>query len=222
MVKKISMINFLSLIALLTQVYAKRVVSLNAKQILSKSLSVQSIAINDFENWFSDPKRPLQIIRLNPGLKKVEILEDDNNNNNKSNIICRGYLKPIQFPGLAITSTVDFQTYFNGTSLSIRCEEGSVKQSFEGNKFLAKIVSALVPNVESENTIFIDKETNSICNKASLQIKFSLPSWFPINEDAVRNGGSDSLQKSMNSDLDGLLDSILNLYILDSKKLNKI
>ena len=87
-----------------------------------------------------------------------------------------------------------------------------MKQTFEGNSFLKKVVSQLIPEVRSENIFYIDENKNEVSNSAWLEIEFKLPQYFPFPFGAVEAGGTKAIQQSMEEDLNQLVDNVLCKY----------
>ena len=87
-----------------------------------------------------------------------------------------------------------------------------MKQTFEGNSFLKKVVSQLIPEVRSENIFYIDDEKNEVGNSAWLEIEFKLPEYFPFPFGAVEAGGTKAIQQSMEHDLNQLVDNVFCKY----------
>ena len=87
-----------------------------------------------------------------------------------------------------------------------------MKQTFEGNTFLKKIVSQLIPEVRSENIFYIDEDKNEVGNTAWLEIEFKLPRYFPFPYGAVEAGGTKAIQQSMEEDLNQLVDNVFCKY----------
>eukprot|EP01036_Dinobryon_divergens_P026004 gene26004-34605_t len=142
-------------------------------------------------------------MRLNPGLEKIDDLGSQR---------FRGYLKPISFPGLRVTSVIDFETTFDLNKFEVACNEGAITQTFEGNIILIKIFSGLTPAVISKTIWFVDTESGSLSNRSELQIRFGVPSWFPFDVNNSQRDGSSVLQKSLEADITILLDRLVNLY----------
>lgn len=180
---------------------ASKPVTFYATNKVSKSLG--PICSEDFGEWFARSETPMTILRLNPGLEDIEEVEPNK---------YRCALAPIKFPGLSIRSTIDFRTEFNETSFEVICEDDAISQTYEGRKFLAKIVSNLIPTVKSTNKLVFDEAASLLTNEAYLDISFYLPSWFPFPSNAVEDGGSASIQKSLDSDLESLLDKLLYAF----------
>lgn len=175
----------------------------NAKIAALKPLKTEGINPSHFSEWFSREEIPLEILKLNPSLEKIETLD------NKQ---LRGYLKPIKFPGISVTSVIDFETNFEQNNFEVVCNEGAIKQSFEGNKILISLFSTLSPVVVSKTTWFVDVENGSLGNDSNLQIRFGIPSWFPFDVNNSEKEGGSVIQKNLESDVKELSDRILNLY----------
>lgn len=195
------MIKIIIALLLLFTVYSKKIITFRARQLVQRP--IPSSEAERFADWFSQPTIPLEILQLNPGFDRIEALPNE---------AYRGYLAPLRFPGIAITSIVDFDTSFNGTSLDVQCREGALKQSFQGSKFLESIISRLLPSIQSRSITSFDRDDCCVSTKAELAIGFPVPSWFPLNVEAVEKGGSETIQASMDKDLNGFLDKIVAEY----------
>ena len=178
-------------------------IAFNVRTSISKALKSEDIDPSTFNTWFCQDSTPLSILRLNPGLEKIEDLGSQR---------FRGYLKPIAFPGLRVTSIIDFETTFDLNKFEVACNDGAIKQTFEGNTILIKIFSGLTPAVTSKTIWFVDPESGSLNNRSELQIRFGVPSWFPFDASNSQRDGSSVLQKSLEADINILLDRIVNLY----------
>ena len=181
----------------------KKYISFDVKISTSKALQPNGIDPIAFKAWFSQDSIPLSILKLNPGLEKVEELGSQR---------YRGYLKPIAFPGLRVTSIIDFETSFDPNKFEVACNDGAIKQTFEGNKILIKVFSGLTPGVISKTIWFVDPESGSLGNLSELQIRFGVPSWFPFDASNSQRDGSSILQKSLEADIDVLVNRIVDLY----------
>lgn len=178
-------------------------IAFNVRTSISKALQSEGINPSAFNTWFSQDSTPLAIMRLNPGLEKIDDLGSQR---------FRGYLKPISFPGLRVTSVIDFETTFDLNKFEVACNEGAITQTFEGNIILIKIFSGLTPAVISKTIWFVDTESGSLSNRSELQIRFGVPSWFPFDVNNSQRDGSSVLQKSLEADITILLDRLVNLY----------
>jgi hypothetical protein len=78
-----------------------------------------------------------------------------------------------------------FNAFFNGTTFIAICDSNNLQQEFQGNKALASLLSKLL---ESSTTISYDSISNELSNQATLCIRFSIPSWFPVPADRVEQG----------------------------------
>ena len=123
----------------------------------------------------------------------------------------RGYLAPIQFPGISIVSTVDFDTSFDGKKLEVNCYDDSLTQEFQGSKILISLISKLLPKIQSSNVLTVNND-NYLINEATLNICFDLPKWFPFNKDTLEKQGSISIGNNIDKDLNDLLDIIIETY----------
>ena len=203
-------IQYLLLISFLntfTGIFSSKIITFRAQKVISRPLDSQTINLNAFERWFKNQETPLTILSLNPGLVKVEKVSESE---------FKGYLKPIQFPGALVKSIVGFNVISSDTSVSVVCKEGSVQQEIEAPAFVKKMMLSLLPDITSSTTFCFDAEQATLSNNAQLQIKSTIPSWFPINKEAAERGGSEAVQKSMDADMNGLLDRILDRFIFET------
>jgi hypothetical protein len=162
------------------------------------------ISKNNFLAWFSRPETPLEILALNPGFEKVERLSDT---------VCRGYLTPILFPGLSITSVVDFNVTFNGRVLTLNADGSSMKQTLDGSPILKAFMSRLpLPSVKSTSVIAASDSDEFLTNRAELEISFPYPDWFPIPANMIEQKGSETIQSKIITDLDDLFKNILDCH----------
>jgi len=181
-------------------------VNFKATRKIIRDLSDSNIKYESFIQWFDKPIRQLEILKLNPGIQSVEAI-----GTNKY----RGYLSPIQFPGVSIMSRVDFDTSFDGKRLEVNCFDDSLVQDFQGSKILISLISKLLPKIQSSNILTINND-NYLINEATLNICFDLPNWFPFNRNTLEKQGSIAIGNNIDKDLNELLDRIIETY----KKLN--
>jgi hypothetical protein len=181
-------------------------VNFKATRKIIRDLSDSNIKYDSFIQWFDKPIRQLEILKLNPGIQSFEAI-----GTNKY----RGYLSPIQFPGVSIMSRVDFDTSFDGKRLEVNCFDDSLVQDFQGSKILISLISKLLPKIQSSNILTINND-NYLINEATLNICFDLPNWFPFNRNTLEKQGSIAIGNSIDKDLNDLLDRIIETY----KKLN--
>lgn len=178
---------------------AKKLVTFKAKAILKKPIHLT----NDFKVWFASKDTPLRILSLNPGISKIEIIDDSQYN---------AYLSPLQFPGISITSIMDFNVAFDGSSLEVKCNDDNLKQEFQGSKVLKNLISRLLPKVNSYSKFFIDEENRNLVNDAMLEIKFGLPKWFPFKKETIEKNGSETIQKQLENDMKTVMSEIIKSY----------
>ena len=181
---------------------SSNIVTFSATRRLIRNLNECNINCNDFMTWFSKDYRPQEILELNPGI--VKIIKLDSNK-------YKGYLSPMKFPGLVITSIVEFDTFFDGNRLEVNCFDDSLVQEYQGSKLLISIISKLVPKVKSTNVLTINNN-NELINEATLNVIFSIPNWFPFKKDVLEDKGSEAFAKNIESDLNNLLDKIILVY----------
>jgi len=177
-------------------------VTFSATRKLIRNLNECNINCNDFKEWFNNSNRPQEILELNPGIEKM--IKTDNNK-------YKGYLSPIKFPGVMITSIVEFDTRFEDNRLEVNCFDDSLVQEYQGSKLLISIISKLIPKIKSTNILTIDTN-NELINEATLNIMFSIPSWFPFKKDVLEEKGSEAIGANIESDLNKLLDKIILVY----------
>jgi len=202
----ISNIIFIVLLLCIITISISNKVNFKATRKIIRNLSDSNIKYESFIQWFDKPIRQLEILKLNPGIQSVEAI-----GTNKY----RGYLSPIQFPGVSIISTVDFDTSFDGKRLEVNCFDDSLVQDFQGSKILISLISKLLPKIQSSNILTINND-NYLINEATLNICFDLPNWFPFNRNTLEKQGSIAIGNSIDKDLNDLLDRIIETY----KKLN--
>jgi hypothetical protein len=195
-------ISIIIIVIIIESCSSSNIVTFSASRKLIRNLNECNINCNDFKAWFSDSNRPQEILELNPGIEKMIKLD-----NNKY----KGYLSPIKFPGLLITSMVDFDIYFDGSRLEVNCFDDSLVQEYQGSKLLISIISKLIPKVKSTNILTINEANNELINEATLNIIFSIPSWF-VKKDVLEAKGSEAIGENIESDLNKLLDKIILVY----------
>ena len=59
----------------------------------------------------------------------------------------------------------------------------------------------MVPQVTSQSFSIYNKKESLLINNAALQIKFAVPSWFPLNVKCTEKQGTKSIQKNAGSRL---------------------
>jgi len=212
---------------LLTKAEA-RMVTFKATRTLKRLIKAD---FQKFRAWYEQQDTPLRLLSLNPGIDRVVYIRDNdnneiNNNNNNNNINningsingsipgtgkskMRGFLAPQTYPGgVTIRSIVDFDVQFDKKTLSVSCKDGALQHEFSG-PFLMKpilnILKGLMPTVQTSNVLTLDEQQPEsvpiLTNSASLEVKFSLPSLFPFPLDAIEAGGSNAMQRTIDSDL---------------------
>lgn len=167
------------------------------------SCSLNKSTAPDFREFYDSVVTPQLFLSLNPGLVRIEELSSGK---------YLGYLKPIQFPGMKVTSIVEFDVSFSERELIVSCIQGSIKQSYEGNKVFAKLLSRLIPDVCSSNRITYDIKTDRLINEANLSVSFQLPPWLPLPADVIEKRGSDAIQSNISTDLENMLDAVFEKY----------
>lgn len=199
-------LNFILLLLLLIVLNAKRLITFRAKSSVSGNYLLNSInggvslSTKEIETFFMREDFIDLILSLNKGIERVEMVDNE---------IYRGYLAPLEFPGIKMTNSIDFiVNYVKGKSLTVTCTgNDALKQEYDGPPRLIKLISNLTPEVRSTNILEYD-DTN-ITNKATLEIKFPIPQLFPIPSSILELKGSEAIQKGVDRDLDGLVEGVL-------------
>lgn len=159
-----------------------------------------------FEAWFAQPSIVRVILSLNPAIHSIEQLSHDE---------FKATLTPMRFPGVSVTNIQQFSVTTLPNSLTVAASENGSQQSFEGPKMLQAIVSQMLPKVKSRALFTFSTADYTLRNEAELEISFSVPTWFPLNPEAVEKGGSKTVQESMSSDMGGILDKIVETFEKD-------
>lgn len=186
---------------------------LHAKQVTFTAINIvrkpigPGTTLDDFQTWLMRADTVETILRSNPGLEKVDRIDDQR---------FMGRVSPIEFPGLTVRTSVEFDCVSDDNRLEVTCRDGAVTQEFEGNKLFASRVSKLLPKVTSSTIFEVDSEAHFV-NRASLEIAFALPSWFPIPAEVIEKRGSASIQQSMLKDMTSVVDKVLDVYQSQSK-----
>lgn len=184
---------------------AKRVITFRAQSsvsgnYLTNSINGESLSTKEVESFFMREDFVDLILSLNKGIERVEMVDND---------IYRGYLAPLEFPGIKMTNSIDFKVnYTKGKRLTVSCTgNDALKQEYEGPARLIKLISNLIPEVRSTNVLEYDDTT--IRNSATLEIEFPIPQLFPIPSNILEERGSEAIQKGVDRDLDGLVNGVL-------------
>jgi len=82
-------------------------------------------------------------------------------------------------------------------------KDGALQQEYEGTQVLADLVRNLAPSVSSTNILELDGELQTLTNRATIDISFDIPQFFPIPTKIIESRGSAAIQAGMNRDLDG-------------------
>lgn len=183
---------------------AQRVVTFKANKIVSRPLPTVERQSTSFTDWFARAQTPNVILASNPGLSSFRKL---------SSGMYRADTAPLRFPGLNVKSSFDIRVEFDGKEFGAYCDEGAVKQEYEGNKFLARIVSKLIPSVVSANICRVNEAAGVLSNHATLSVSFEVPSWFPFSDEAMERNGSETIGRSMEEDTTRLLGAIVDAYL---------
>mmetsp|Transcript_23950 Transcript_23950/g.33070 ORF Transcript_23950/g.33070 Transcript_23950/m.33070 type:complete len:212 (+) Transcript_23950:95-730(+) len=159
-----------------------------------------------FEIWFQQPSTAQTILDLNPALVKVEKISEKQ---------YKGFLAPLQFPGVSVTSVVDFEVTSDpsNSSVAICCDASSVSQIVEGNKFFADILSKLTPAIKSSSVYTFDQKSGKLTNSIDLAICFDLPNWFPIPNAVVEESGSRLISNQNEKDFDDMFSGLKAMYV---------
>ena len=190
-------------VTLIVSLGGLKVITLSAEKFICKTLP-DSCDVEDFSLWFAKPETPRVILGLNPGIKEIEILSEE---------LYRCKLAETNFPGLTVSSTVNINVDFDGYS-TLYCTIGDsdIEQDIKGPSLLVRLLSSILPVIRSRNIIKFDKENAMISNDAILEIDISLPSWFPVSQEAAKNGTSKVIEDNMESDLTSLLDNLVAAF----------
>jgi hypothetical protein len=177
-------------------------------QFKSNKLITRSIAeltsSKGFSTWFAQSNTPYKILRCNPGIMDIELLDGGK---------VEAALTPLTFPGVTVTSVVKFDMEFDGKRFAAYCRPDSIVQSYSGNEYFANILAKLLPTIESSTVITYDELSATLSNEAKLLISFDLPDWFPIPAGRISSSGSASIDKNLECDINALLDKLLDLYL---------
>ena len=176
-------------------------VKFRANHRVMRELPSQELA--SFSQWFCRPSMLETILKANPGLTTIEKIADD---------VYEGKLSPLQFPGLKVIPSIRFLCKYENNGFEVQCTEDSLQQEYEGSKLFASWLSKILPKVASTNRCSVDPEKSSLINEASLEIKFNLPTWFPIPAHIIDEKGSAVIQQGLDKDLTLLLDNIFKEY----------
>ena len=179
-------------------------ITFSSTRRMVRNLNDFGIDSSSFMTWFSDDKRPMEVLNLNPGINKIMKINDSDNK-------YKGVLNPITFPGISIKSVVTFDTLFDGKRLEVNCFEDSLVQEYEGSQLLIALVSNLLPKIKSTNILAISND-NCLINEATLNIYFTIPKFFPFKKEILEHKGSEAIGKNIESDLNNLLDKIIDVY----------
>ena len=191
----------LTVLCYCARIHSSSITFSSTKKIV-RNLNDFGIDSSSFSTWFSDKKRPIEVLNLNPGICKIMKIDDNK---------YQGYLNPITFPGLSITSVVTFDTVFDGKRLEVNCFDDSLVQEYQGSKLLIALVSNLIPKIKSTNILSINDD-NYLINEATLNIYFTIPKWFPLKKEILEEKGSEAIGKNIESDLNNLLDKIIEVF----------
>eukprot|EP01041_Mallomonas_annulata_P007106 gene7106-14454_t len=163
-----------------------------------------STDLQSFSKWFSSDRTPSIVLSLNPGLTSVQPIDGT------KKYTCQ--VKPIQFPGVLISQTLEFDVDFDGICVRTELGDDSSQLSFEGQPFLVSIISKLIPKVKSCTTINYDVSVGTIGLTSVLELNFGIPLWFPIPIEKIEKDVSKTMEENMSADLKVLLDKICMEY----------
>lgn len=196
--------KLLLLLVLVQYVTTDRLIRFVANKRITRSLSLKEY--DAFQAWFS-AQETLDLVKLNPGIISVEQQGESSGDYLAS-------LTPINFPGLKLSSSVLFAISRDSPSsrVTVRCNAGSLKQTFEGNPFFANLVSKLTPTVISKTSFGLEAAEQSLVTDAELVIQFNISPWFPVSGDLLEQGGSAAIGTGMEKDLGVFLDKILAIF----------
>ena len=198
--------KLLLLVILVQYVTADRLIRFIANKRITRSLPLKEY--DAFQAWFS-AQETLDLVKLNPGIISVEEQQGES-----SGPDYLASLTPINFPGLKLSSSVLFAISRDSPSsrVTVRCNAGSLKQTFEGNPFFANLVSKLTPTVISKTSFGLEAAEQSLVTDAELVIQFNISPWFPVSGDLLEQGGSAAIGTGMEKDLGVFLDKILAIF----------
>ena len=167
-------------------------------------------AVQDFKAWFNRADTPEQILKMNPGLVRIERLPNPSSTSSVQPY--RGHVSPLEFPGLTVSSVIDFGVDVTPTQMSFECSEDAIKLEFKGSAILARVVSSIKPVVTSHSILTLSESTGELTNDVSLSIAFPLPDWFPLPRDNIESAGSAIIQTNIVRDAEALVNNILAEY----------
>jgi hypothetical protein len=184
-----------------TIILGETILKLEGKHVIVKNFNHS----NDLEEWFQSPKTKMDILFLNPTFSKVEL---------KSPYELSSDLPTIQFPGLKIIQSIDFDVFMNQTTLMLSARQGSVKQKYLGSNLMVNLFSRLSSmNVHSEIIISIDKYgQNTLSNEEIVQVTMKFPFNLKKFSSAIERSGSKSIQTNLQTYMESYMKSIFELY----------
>ena len=197
--------KLLLILVLVQYVTCDRLIRFVANKRITRSLPLKEY--DAFQAWFS-AQETLDLVKLNPGIISVERQGESSGGDYLAS------LTPINFPGLKLSSSVLFAISRDSPSsrVTVRCNAGSLKQTFEGNPFFANLVSKLTPTVISKTSFGLEAAEQSLVTDAELVIQFNISPWFPVSGDLLEQGGSAAIGTGMEKDLGVFLDKILAIF----------
>jgi len=171
------------------------------------------VPVPEFKAWFGKADTPEQILRLNPGLVRIEKLDTPSSSSSSSSVVpYRGHVSPLEFPGLCVSSVIDFGVSATPTQMSFECSEDAIKLEFKGSAILARVVSSIKPVVTSHSILSLNEATGELSNDVSLSIAFPLPDWFPLPRDNIESAGSAIIKTNVVRDAEALVNNILGEF----------
>ncbi|KAJ1438401.1 hypothetical protein B484DRAFT_444597 [Ochromonadaceae sp. CCMP2298] len=192
-----------ALMCLLAMGVTSKPITFKSNKLISRSIS-ELTSSKGFSSWFAQPNTPYKILRCNPGIIDISMLEGGK---------VEAALTPLNFPGVVVSSIVNFDMEFDGKRFAAYCRPDSIVQKYTGNEYFANILQKVLPRIESCTVITYDEQSATLTNQADLAISFDLPDWFPIPAGRISSSGSASIDKNLETDINALLDKLLELYL---------
>lgn len=183
---------------------AMRPVVWRATKLMSRRVSFHD-AQQPLDEFFAEPSVPQLVLQLNPGFETVEKIE----NVDSDTSLWRGRMAPMRFgPSVNVTSSITFAISHSGPKLTLTAMETSVEST--GPAPIRKMIEAIIPAVQSRNTIVVAGDT--LTTDATLELKLPLPRWIPLPRKQIEQAGPPILERQMENDLGDLLERIVEKY----------
>mmetsp|Transcript_13798 Transcript_13798/g.46632 ORF Transcript_13798/g.46632 Transcript_13798/m.46632 type:complete len:220 (-) Transcript_13798:459-1118(-) len=175
---------------------ASRPVVWEATKVVSQPVSVRTPGA--LAACFARPDTPGVLLGMNPGIASAEKVEDVDDQTS----IWLGRTAPMRFaPGVSVTSCMRFSVTFRPPSMCLEVLGTSVEAT--GPAAVRKMIEAILPEVESRNTVEVCGDT--ITSSALLKLQLPLPRWIPLPREQIAKAGPPILQKQLEEDLSALL-----------------